>query len=66
MLVGLSAKYCRYFFNVDRLNQWYLSNNVASHHSIYLRLYAQISILENRFNFQDLRSQSFRKKLLKL
>ena len=27
MLVGLSAKYCIYSFNVDRINTWYLSNN---------------------------------------
>ena len=25
-------------FNVDRINQWYLSNNEASRHSIYFKV----------------------------
>ena len=35
MWVGLSAKYCYIFFNVDQINQWYLSNNEASCLPIY-------------------------------
>ena len=34
MLVGLSAIYS-IFFNINQINQLYLSNNEASHHNIY-------------------------------
>ena len=36
MQVGLSTKYCIYiFFNVNQINQCYLSNNKASYLPIY-------------------------------
>ena len=37
MRVRLSAKYCIYFFNVDQINQWCLSDNEASRHPIYFK-----------------------------
>ena len=32
----LSGEYCVYFFIVNQINQWYLSNNEASRHHIYV------------------------------
>ena len=47
MQVGLSTKYC-IFFNVDQINQWYLSYNKASYLPIY---FEQIQRATKKSNF---------------